>query len=353
MRFSDDYGERCRLCGQPLGAKRSVSDQSTATLSIVIPVRNESDQLVENLSLIHSEASKTGLPLEIIVVDDGSTDATWQTLERLTQQMVEISGLRLSRNFGKEAAICAGLAYSHGQACIVMDSDLQHPPEVIPEMVRFWRDEKVEIVEGIKKTRGAEPLINRIGARFFYRTLSGLSGYDLYGSSDYKLLDRKVVEAWLDMRERNTFFRGMISWLGFRRKQIIFSVPQRRLTRSRWSFFGLFRLAVVGITAFSSLPLQAVTLIGGVFLLCAIVFAVYALIMYFTGLALAGFTTVIILELLIGGLLMISLGIIGTYIAQIYQEVKYRPRYVVAETLASNGGIQPARAPDESRAHGS
>jgi glycosyltransferase involved in cell wall biosynthesis len=336
MRFSDDYGERCRLCGQPLGPERSAQDPSKVTLSIVIPVRNESDQLAQNLSLIHSEASKAGVPLEIIVIDDGSTDATWKTLESLPQQIPELKALRFSRNFGKEAAICAGLAYSQGQGCIVMDSDLQHPPDVISEMVRLWREEKWDIVEGIKKTRGAEPLINRIGARFFYRTLSGLSGYDLYGSSDYKLLDRKVIEAWLDMRERNTFFRGMINWLGFRRTQITFSVPQRRLTASRWSFLGLFRLAVIGITAFTSLPLQAVTLLGGLFLLCAILFSIYALIMYFTGLALAGFTTVIILELTIGGLLMISLGIIGTYIAQIYQEVKYRPRYIVAETLTRN-----------------
>jgi dolichol-phosphate mannosyltransferase len=138
------------------------------------------------------------------------------------------------------------------------------------------------------------------------------------------------------MRERNTFFRGMVSWLGFRRKQITFSVAKRRLTQSRWSFLGLFRLAVVAITAFSSLPLQAVTILGGLFLLCAILFSTYALVMYFAGLAFPGFTTVIILELLIGGVLMVSLGIIGTYIAQIYQEVKYRPRYVVAETLTSN-----------------
>ena len=138
------------------------------------------------------------------------------------------------------------------------------------------------------------------------------------------------------MRERNTFFRGMVSWLGYRRKQITFSVPRRQLTRSRWSFFSLFRLAVIAITAFSSLPLQAVTILGGLFILCAITFSTYALAMYFAGLAFPGFTTVIILELLIGGVLMISLGIIGTYIAQIYQEVKYRPRYVVAETLMSH-----------------
>jgi len=151
------------------------------------------------------------------------------------------------------------------------------------------------------------------------------------------------------MRERNTFFRGMITWLGYRRKQISFSVARRRLTQSRWSFFGLFRLAVIAITAFSSLPLQAVTVLGGVFLLCAFVFSSYALLLYFTGLALPGFTTVIILELVIGGVLMISLGIIGTYIAQIYQEVKYRPRYIVAETLNSHKDDKLSRPPEDNR----
>jgi dolichol-phosphate mannosyltransferase len=151
------------------------------------------------------------------------------------------------------------------------------------------------------------------------------------------------------MRERNTFFRGMISWLGYRRNQVMFSVPRRRLTQSRWSFLGLFRLAIIAITAFSSLPLQAVTILGGLFLLGAITFSIYALVMYFLGLAFPGFTTVIVLELLIGGVLMISLGIIGTYIAQIYQEVKYRPRYVVAETLSSHRDEKLLRAPENTR----
>jgi len=339
----------CRLCGQPLSTESSQRPQSDAVFSVVIPVHNETEQIAENLFLIHTEASKTGLPMEMIAIDDGSTDSTWQVLEKLAEQMPELKALRFSRNFGKEAAICAGLAYSSGQACIVIDSDLQHPPELIPEMVRLWRQEHWDIVEGIKKTRGSESLINRLGARFFYRTLSGLSGYNLYGSSDFKLLDRKVIDAWLDMRERNTFFRGMISWLGYRRSHITFSVPRRRLTQSRWSFLGLFRLAVIAITAFSSLPLQAVTILGGLFLLCAILFSSYALVMYFAGLAFPGFTTVIVLELLIGGVLMISLGIIGTYIAQIYQEVKYRPRYVVAETLSSHRDEKLLRAPENMR----
>src|SRR5256714_2627010 len=349
MHALDQNDWHCRLCGQPLAQGSPNCRDGKVILSVLIPVHNESEQIVQNLSLIHAQASTTALPMEMIVIDDGSTDDTWRALEKMAEQMPELKALRFSRNFGKEAAICAGMAYSTGQACIVLDSDLQHPPDLIPEMARLWKDEHWDIVEGIKRTRGTEPMINRIGARFFYRTLSRLSGYDLYGSSDFKLMDRKVIDAWLDMRERNTFFRGMITWLGYRRKQITFSVPRRRLTQSRWSFFGLFRLAVIAITAFSSLPLQAVTLLGGVFLFCAILFSSYAMVMDFAGLAFPGFTTVIILELLIGGVLMISLGIIGTYIAQIYQEVKYRPRYVVAETLMSRSGDKLLRAPENMR----
>jgi polyisoprenyl-phosphate glycosyltransferase len=349
MRVIDQNTWHCRLCGQPIGPESPRRLDNEIILSILIPVHNEADQVAENLSLIHAETSKAGLPMEMIVIDDGSTDNTWHALEKMAEQIPELRALRFSRNFGKEAAICAGMAYSTGQACIVLDSDLQHPPDLIPEMVRLWRDEHWDIVEGIKRTRGTEPMINRIGARFFYRTLSRLSGYDLYGSSDFKLLDRKVIDAWLDMRERNTFFRGMITWLGYRRKQISFSVPRRRLTQSRWSFFGLFRLAVIAITAFSSLPLHVVTVLGGMFLLVAAVFSGYALLLYFAGLAFPGFTTVIILELVIGGVLMISLGIIGTYIAQIYQEVKYRPRYVIAETLTSHMDDKLSPSPDNTR----
>jgi len=349
MHVLDQNGWHCRFCGQVITTEPHAREDSNIILSVLIPVHNEGDQIAENLSLIHEEALKTGLPMEIIAIDDGSTDKTWHILQSMVERVPGLKALRFSRNFGKEAAICAGLAYSSGQACIVIDSDLQHPPELITEMVRLWRDERWDIVEGIKKTRGTEPLINQIGALFFYRTLSSLSGYNLHGSSDFKLLDRKVIDAWLDLRERNTFFRGMVSWLGFRRRQITFSVPKRRLTQSRWSFLGLFRLAVVAITAFSSLPLQAVTILGGLFLLCAILFSTYALVMYFAGLAFPGFTTVIILELLIGGVLMVSLGIIGTYIAQIYQEVKYRPRYVVAETLTSNKVDQPSYGATETQ----
>lgn len=299
--------------------------------SVIIPVYNEGGHLHANLHKIHEQVGAIGLRWQMIVVDDGSSDATWKNLRAFSAAAPELLAIRLSRNFGKEAAISAGLAAAQGEACVVMDSDLQHPPELILEMVRLWRDEGWEVVEGIKSSRGRESLLNRFGAWVFYFTISHLSGYRLSGASDFKLLDQKVVAAWREMGERNTFFRGMITWLGYRRKQILFDVPERLDGMTRWSSVGLFRLAVTAITTFSSLPLQLVTVLGGLFLACSFLFALYALVLYFRGLALAGFTTVILLQLIIGGVLMLSLGIIGTYIARIYEEAKHRPRFVVSE----------------------
>src|SRR5262249_14369358 len=171
MHVLDQNGWHCRFCGQVLTTEPRSDADSSIILSVLVPVHNEGDQIAENLSLIHAEASKTGLPMEMIAIDDGSTDKTWPVLQEMVEHIPGLRAVRFSRNFGKEAAICAGLAYSSGQACIVIDSDLQHPPGLIPEMVRLWKEEHWDIVEGIKKTRGTEPMINRIGARFFYRTL--------------------------------------------------------------------------------------------------------------------------------------------------------------------------------------
>jgi glycosyltransferase involved in cell wall biosynthesis len=337
---------RCEFCGAistDAGGKKN--EGKNITISIVIPVFNEADQIAANLGAIRSHARQTTLPTEFVVVDDGSSDETWAELETLRREIPELSALRLSRNFGKEAAICAGLAHARGRACIVIDSDLQHPPALIPEMVNLWKRQKVHIVEAVKKTRGGESLLNKIGARIFYRSLSYLSGYDLDGACDFKLLDRRVLEAWQEMHERTTFFRGMIAWLGYSRRQLFFEVRERNATRSRWSLWSLIRLGLVAITAFSSLPLQAVTILGGLVLLCSFVLGIYVLCFYFSGLAVPGFTTVILLQLMIGGALMISLGIIGTYIARIYEEAKRRPRYIISAAFPSSEGAHFAGRP--------
>jgi glycosyltransferase involved in cell wall biosynthesis len=300
-------------------------------LSIVIPAYQEAAGLAAALHAIRDAARQCGLPFEVIVVDDGSTDGTWTVAAGLAEEMPEFTALRLSRNFGKESAIAAGLDEVHGDACIVIDADLQHPPALIPEMVRRWRTEGWDVVEAVKSSRGREGWLHGVIARLFYRAASWLTGYDLQDASDFKLLDKRVIAEWRRFGERGTFFRGLVAWLGFRRTQVAFDVPPRPGGGSRWSLGALAGLAVQAVTSFSALPLQLVTFLGFVMLIVAVVLGAQAIRMWLQGAALPGFTTVILLQLLIGGLLMLSLGIIGTYIARIYDEIKARPRYVVQE----------------------
>jgi glycosyltransferase involved in cell wall biosynthesis len=214
-----------------------------------------------------------------------------------------------------------------------MDGDLQHPPHLILEMARIWREANVEIVEAVKIDRGKESILGKLRTNLFYTIFNKLSGYNLKGASDYKLLDRKVVNAWLQMGERNLFFRGMTAWLGFRCVQIPFEVPDRVGGKSGWSTLKLVKLAITGLTAFSSLPLHFVTFSGIIFLIFAVFIGMQTLFLKLTRQAVSGFATVIILILIIGSLLMISLGIIGEYIAKIYEEVKGRPRYIILDRI--------------------
>lgn len=305
-------------------------------ITVVIPVYNEESNICENISVIRKCLSETGMEYMILLVDDGSTDGTWSKLKGLSEEVPCIKALRLSRNFGKEAALCAGLEAAEGDACIIMDSDLQHPPSLIPEMIRLWKDEGYEVVEGVKALRGNESMINKIGANLFYNILSKLSGFNINQASDFKLLDKKVVSAWRSMNERGTFFRGMSAWVGYNRISIPFNVGIRTEGVSKWSLLSLCTLAVKAITSFSSFPLHIVTFMGVIFLAGALVLGVQTLYMKLAGIALSGFTTVILLLLIIGSCLMISLGVIGTYIARIYEEVKCRPRYIVADEVKSS-----------------
>jgi glycosyltransferase involved in cell wall biosynthesis len=306
---------------------------TTPRLSAIIPAFNEESALGSTLDALRTHLATTNQPFEILVVDDGSTDRTWEVLATQRGRTPELAAIRLSRNFGKEAAIAAGIEHARGDACIILDADLQHPPSLIPEMVRLWTDEQWDVVEAVKSDRGRETFVQRSIVRTFYRAAASLTGYDLQDASDFKLLDRRVVHEWRRFGERATFFRGLVAWLGFRRTRVYFDVPPRHAGHSQWSLAGLTGLAVHAITSFSAVPLQLVTVLGAIMLLLAAAVGIQALRLWVSGLALPGFTTVILLQLTIGGLLMISLGIIGTYIARIYDEVKARPRYVIRDTL--------------------
>ena len=310
-----------------------MSGRNDFILTLVIPVFHEANQLYENIHIIRSILDRNGISHEFILVDDGSLDKTWDVVKTLSKEIDEIRAIRLSRNFGKEAALCAGLEMARGDACIIMDADLQHPPEVIPQMLDLWQSQGVDIVDGIKSSRGKESFFKKICARSFYSILKRFSGLDLNNASDFKLLDSKVVSAWKRMGERTTFFRGMSAWVGFKRAGIPFVVAERQEGKSKWSFLRLLKLAIIAITSFSSAPLQLVTFIGFLFLISSVILGVQTLYMRFMNIALSGFTTVILLLLIIGSTLMISLGIIGTYIARIFDEVKQRPRYIVLDKI--------------------
>jgi glycosyltransferase involved in cell wall biosynthesis len=244
-----------------------------------------------------------------------------------------LRAMRLSRNFGKELALCAGLERARGEAIVVMDGDGQHPPSLLPTMIEKWRTCGADIVQAVKVKRGRESATSKAGAFLFYVILNKLSGFELKGASDFKLINRKVLDTWLAMRERNVFFRGMTAWMGFNAAQIPFEVPARRTGKSHWSYLTRAKLALIGITAFSSFPLHFVTFAGVIFFIFAVGLGIQTLYLKLAGRAFTGFATVILLELIIGSLLMISLGIIGEYLARIYEEVKGRPRYIVSESI--------------------
>lgn len=297
-------------------------------LSIILPAYNEKENIGRTAKTLSGILEEAQIPYELLFVSDGSTDGTYEEICRLAAGDVRIRGAEFSRNFGKEAAIFAGLELAAGDACIVMDCDLQHPPQVIPEMYRLWK-EGYEVVEGIKTDRGKEGVFHRMFAGMFYGIMSRMMRMDMRSSSDFKLLDRKVVNVLLGLGERNTFFRALSFWAGFRSAKAEYEVQERAIGSSKWSFKSLIRYAISNVTSFSTVPLQMVTVMGMISILFSFILGVQTLVKFLMGTAVEGFTTVILLILIIGGFIMISLGIIGHYLARIYEEVKGRPRYII------------------------
>lgn len=304
----------------------------SSILSVIIPSYNEELNIVHTSRVVSGILEHHQIAYEMIFVNDGSRDKTWSEIKKASRENPHVRGASFSRNFGKEACIFAGLSLAKGDCCVVMDCDLQHPPEVIPQMVKLW-EQGYEVVEGVKKNRGEESLFHRLSAGLFYRIISKCSGIDMEASSDFKLLDRKVVDTLLELKERNTFFRALSFWVGYRSTVVEFEVAEREFGTSKWSLKSLIRYAVNNVTSFSAAPLYMIPVLGMIFLICSAVLMVQTLVRWGMGHAVEGFTTVIILLLIIGGVLMISLGVIGYYIAKIYDEIKERPRYIISEVI--------------------
>ena len=298
-------------------------------LSIIIPAYNEEENISNTASVISGIMEENGIDYELIFVDDGSKDRTWELIDRLSRENGSVRGLKFSRNFGKEGAIFAGLKQCLGDCAVVIDCDLQHPPLLMVEMYNLWK-QGYQVVEAVKASRGKEGFVYRCFAKCFYGLMKSSSEIDMNGASDYKLMDRQVVDALNELPERITFFRALSSWVGFRTAKVEFNVAPRNAGKSKWSFRKLFRFAMSNLTSFTNVPMQIVTVTGFLFFIAAIVIGVQTLVNFFTGNALEGFSTVILLILLTGSLIMIALGIIGYYISKIYEEIKRRPRYIIS-----------------------
>ena len=303
-------------------------------LSVVLPSYNEEQMIKKTSQVVGDLLEKEQIPYELVFVNDGSKDHTWEKILELKEERAHIKGVCFSRNFGKEGAVFAGIAQAEGDCIAVMDCDLQHPPETLIKMYRLWED-GYQVIEGVKASRGRESFIHKMFAKTFYSIISDATGIDMSRASDFKLMDRQAAEEFLKLPERNVFFRALSSWVGFKTTYVEFDVQEREAGESKWSFKSLVRYAVNNITSFSAAPMQIVTFFGVVFFVFAVLLGIQSLYMYFSGHAVAGFTTVILLLLFVGSILMFSLGVIGYYIAKIYDEVKMRPRYIISEVIKS------------------
>lgn len=318
-------------------------------ISVIIPAYNEAKGIENTIRTVSEELEKIDITYETIVIDDGSIDDTYEILWHLSREFPSLKAIRFSRNFGKEAALLAGLKASRGDAIVTMDSDLQHPPGTIPLLIEKWRQGH-KVVHAIKVKRDYDNIFVKLRALLFNHLFVLLGGIDLKNSSDFILLDRVAKDVLTkNFREKMRFYRGLSHWIGFKQTTVSFDVAQRwDKGKSRWSLISLYNLAANSLVAFTNLPLRIITILGFATLLIGLVIGVDALISYLLGKAVSGFATTIGVELIIGSFIMISLGIIGEYLAKIYEEVKARPTSLIEDSfgfkaLTVNGRIKKNR----------
>ncbi len=304
-------------------------------LSIVVPCYNEEATIPKFYSeVIKASEQLKNVELEFILVDDGSTDRTVQEFEKLAGHDPRVKYIVLSRNFGKESALLAGLDATHGNYVAVMDADLQDPPELLPKMYEYLQSGEYDIVATRRVSREGEPAIRSFFARLFYKLINRISKVEMVdGARDYRLMTRQVVDAVLSMREYNRYSKGLFSFVGFRTKWLEYKNIQRIAGETSWSFWGLLIYAIDGICAFSTVPLIVSAILGLVF--CFIAFIMIIVIVIKTlafGDPVGGWPSLICVTLMIGGVQLLALGIIGEYLAKTYLETKKRPIYIIRKT---------------------
>ena len=322
-------------------ATRSLGQDETTQrtlrlLSVVAPVYEEEETLPE--FYVRVAKALSGVEFELILVDDGSTDQTPEILRRLARADRRVRAISLSRNFGHQAALTAGLDHTSGDAVVMLDADLQDPPELIPAMLQRWRD-GIDVVYAVRTERAGESRAKLVTARWFYRLFGRLAQIDLeHNAGDFRLFDRRAVEALKSMRERNRFLRGMSVWIGFSQTAVAYERDPRYAGETKYTPRKMLRFSLDAISSFSHLPLQLATGVGFVVSLIAFIGIPIAIGLKIAGQFVPGVTTVLLAVLLLGGIQLITVGLIGEYLGRVYDEVKGRPNYVVMETVSGKAG---------------
>ena len=329
------FAPREKLASNLLSAQRnSVEEQRPPTISIVIPAYYEEGNLFKLYEELLQILTPMSVPWELIIVDDGSTDGTWRELSVLHQQDARVKGLQLSRNFGHQYALSAGLSNATGQAIITMDADLQHPPAVIPQLIAQW-NKGSKIVHTVRIDHQNVPWLKKITSRVFYKIFSFLSGVELSaGMADFRLLDRQVADELIQLKESGLFLRGLVQWIGYPSSKVEFQCSQRFSGQSKYTFLKMLKLAWIGVTSFSLIPLRLGTILGLITSLIAFYQLVYAIwAKLFTDTIVPGWATIVAIISLLFGVVFIQLGIVGEYIGRILTEVRGRPRFLISDRL--------------------
>ena len=317
-------------------------------ISIVVPALNEEQNLPILYQRIRAAISNMQETFELIFVDDGSSDRTAQAIADLHKQDPRVKLLSFSRNFGHQAALSAGLDYAKGDAVISMDADLQHPPEVIPQMIASWKN-GAEVVNTIRTSSQGAGLVKRLTSHFYYHLFRKLTGLDIpMHSADFRLLDKKVVHAFRQLPERTRFLRGLAVWVGYRQDRITYSAPERHAGKSQYTLRRMLRLGEHGLVAFTTAPLYMAIYLGFLEVIAGFLYALYILYVFFAhGHLIEGWTSTVLVVVIIGGVQLIMMGLVGLYVGTIYSEVKHRPLYLLRDSLGYEGPTYaPARPPD-------
>lgn len=305
-------------------------------VSLIIPCYNEEQNLQALYSALclqeDSICRNSNYDWEILLINDGSKDNTQQEIERLADLDEKIHYIALSRNFGKEAAMLAGFDYCTGDCAVIMDADLQHPPYLIAEMLKYW-EEGYDDVYAKRSSRGKESWLRKKLSLTYYHLLQKTARYDILENvGDFRLIDRKCIDVLTQLREKDRYTKGMFAWIGFKKKEILFEQGDRTAGVSSWSFMSLVNLGISGITSFTTAPLRMSTIIGFVISICAFIYMLIVLVKALIwGDPVAGYPSLMVVILFLGGVQLLSLGILGEYLARIFNEAKNRPVYVVGK----------------------